>query len=132
VVTVLIDTARVEVDGRAEADALWVDRDGFASLTSYELKPEGACRDEVCVPLPESLRARGTVDAAGFWRRTGGLVLHDASRSVWLLAPSSTGRRAALETLRAPDFTLPDLGGVEHSLSDLHGKKVFLATWASW
>ena len=32
----------------------------------------------------------------------------------------------------APDFTLPDLDGKLHSFSELRGKKVFLATWASW
>ena len=33
---------------------------------------------------------------------------------------------------QAPDFTLPDVDGVPRSLSQLRGKKVFLATWASW
>ncbi|MBI3853814.1 MAG: redoxin domain-containing protein [Verrucomicrobia bacterium] len=32
----------------------------------------------------------------------------------------------------APDFTLPDLKGKAHSLSDFRGKKVLLITWASW
>jgi peroxiredoxin len=34
--------------------------------------------------------------------------------------------------LDAPDFTLPDLTGAEHALSEHRGKKVLLATWASW
>jgi peroxiredoxin len=34
--------------------------------------------------------------------------------------------------LEAPDFTLPDIDGQLHSLSDFLGKKVFLVTWASW
>ena len=32
----------------------------------------------------------------------------------------------------APDFSLPDINGQPHRLSDYRGKKVFLATWASW
>ena len=32
----------------------------------------------------------------------------------------------------APDFALPDLDGRVHRLSDFRGRKVFLATWASW
>ena len=32
----------------------------------------------------------------------------------------------------APDFTLPDLDGKLHSLSDYRGKKVVLMSWASW
>ncbi|GMR04402.1 MAG: hypothetical protein BMS9Abin23_0299 [Thermodesulfobacteriota bacterium] len=32
----------------------------------------------------------------------------------------------------AIDFTLPDLDGKEHSLSDMRGKVVFLNFWATW
>nr|WP_254639041.1 TlpA disulfide reductase family protein [Cohnella sp. GbtcB17] len=32
----------------------------------------------------------------------------------------------------APDFSLEDLGGVTHSLSDYRGKPVVLNFWASW
>ena len=42
------------------------------------------------------------------------------------------GVRPALEGLQAPDFTLPDIDGVPRTLSQLRGKKVFVATWASW
>lgn len=41
-------------------------------------------------------------------------------------------RRAALASLQAPDFELPDLDGKMHRLSDYRGKKVLLAAWASW
>ena len=41
-------------------------------------------------------------------------------------------RNAALEGLEAPDFTPPHVVGVPRSLSQLRGKKVFVATWASW
>ncbi len=33
---------------------------------------------------------------------------------------------------RAPDFTLPDLDGKPHRLSDLRGKVVFLNLWTTW
>ena len=41
-------------------------------------------------------------------------------------------RNATLEDMQAPDFTLPDIDGTPRTLSELRGKKVFLATWASW
>ena len=56
----------------------------------------------------------------------------DASRSVWMLGEAAADRGASLASLEAPDFTLPDITGKLHSLSDFRGKKVFLATWASW
>ena len=41
-------------------------------------------------------------------------------------------QRQVLSSLKAPDFTLPDMSGKTHSLSDFRGKKVLLVTWASW
>ncbi len=41
-------------------------------------------------------------------------------------------RAAALASLRAPDFTLPDLDGHPHSLSAQRGKKLLLVAYASW
>jgi cytochrome oxidase Cu insertion factor (SCO1/SenC/PrrC family) len=51
---------------------------------------------------------------------------------VWALGVPADERNAALDGLEAPDFTLPDVDGKPHTLSQLRGKKVFLATWASW
>ena len=132
VVTVLTDDARREFDSSPDGDALWVDAAGFGSLTGYELKPEGACRDDICVPLAADLMRDDEVDVAGFWRHTGHPVLRNATGSVWLLAEAAVARLAALQSIQAPDFTLPDLEGTQHSLSAFRGKKVFLATWASW
>lgn len=36
------------------------------------------------------------------------------------------------DPIRAPDFTLTDQNGVEHTLSDYQGKTVFLNFWATW
>jgi hypothetical protein len=59
-------------------------------------------------------------------------VLHDAHHDIWLFGESADARDEALRSFQAPDFALPDLGGRIHSLSDFLGKKVFLASWASW
>lgn len=37
-----------------------------------------------------------------------------------------------IEGTPAPDFTLPDLNGINHSLSNYKGKVVFLNIWATW
>ena len=59
-------------------------------------------------------------------------MLHDAERATWILGEPASARAAALDSLEAPDFTLPDVDGELHSLVDYRGKKVLLATWASW
>ena len=116
-------------------DELWLDRKELRQVTGWELKPEGLCRGEVCVPLPahsEKYVDGENVNASGLWTALDRPVLHDRAHSTWLLGESAADRSRQLETLEAPDFTLPDIEGKLHSLSDYRGKKVFLSTWASW
>ena len=105
-------------------------------LTGWELKPEGFCLDEVCIPVPPASEAdflrTSSVNVAEFYRLRGGPVLHDAERATWILGEPAAARATALDSLEAPDFTLPDVDGNLHSLSDYRGKKVLLASWASW
>jgi hypothetical protein len=46
--------------------------------------------------------------------------------------PPGTAWFAALRSLEAPDFSLPDLDGRVHRLSDYRGKKIFLFSWGSY
>ncbi|MCA9830222.1 MAG: redoxin domain-containing protein [Dehalococcoidia bacterium] len=55
-----------------------------------------------------------------------------AATDTWAFGESSETRNDALDSLIAPDFSLPDLSGGEHRLSDYRGKKVILLAWASW
>ncbi|KAF0100900.1 MAG: redoxin domain-containing protein [Rhodospirillaceae bacterium] len=116
----------------AAHDGLWMSPVDAERITGWTLKPEGMCRDDLCVPLPASALGSNEVDLEAFWEKLGGPVVGSATRDVWALGASAGERNAALEGLEAPDFTLPDLEGVPRSLSQLRGRKVFLATWASW
>jgi hypothetical protein len=127
--TVLSETGTHAVEAR---DGLWVTAADAERLTGWSLKPEGMCRDALCVPLPPKALQHSRVDLAAFWAKLGNPLVHDHAREVWSLAAGADERNAALEGLEAPDFTLPDLAGAPHTLSQLRGKKVFLATWASW
>lgn len=120
---------------------LWLDAAGVEAATGWQWKPEGLCRGEVCLPLPPAARAglvrqppgqAPQLDLAAMWRHTGQPVVHDDARSTWVLGTGAAQRADALQSLDAPDFSLPDLAGVPHRLSDLRGRKVLLATWASW
>ena len=121
---------------RADGEHLWIDAGEFQTATGWSLKPEGFCRGTTCVPVPpgraHEFVAGSTVNAAAFWRRMGNPVMHDATRQVWVLGTSAADRSASLQSLEAPDFNLPDLDGRMRTLSEHRGKKVLLATWASW
>ena len=116
----------------AATDGLWLSAEDAAHATGWTLKPEGMCRDEFCVPLPATSARDGRVDAAAFWQLLGRPVVHDAANDTWVLGAGADQRNSAMAGLTAPDFTLPDVAGVPHTLSALRGSKVFLSTWASW
>jgi hypothetical protein len=114
---------------------LWVSREALRSATGWDLRAEGLCRGEICVPLrpsPEPFLDGDSVHASALWRELDRPVLHDRDCTTWMLGEAAADRQRELETLIAPDFTLPDIDGREHSLSDFRGHKVLLATWASW
>lgn len=126
---VLTPTAEHDVPAR---DGLWMSAADAETVTGWTLKPEGMCRAEACVPMPASALAAGAVDVGAFWRKLGGPVVGSDAGDVWGLGAPADERNAVLEGLEAPDFTLPDVDGVPRMLSQLRGRKVFLATWASW
>jgi len=136
-VTVLTETGeRAVPEARVEGEALWLPRRDAETVTGWEARPEGFCRGDVCVPVPRGREhdiVRGNrVDVAALWRHLGQLVVHSAEGDAWVLARSGQDRASALASLEAPDFTLPDLSGRLHSLSEHRGRKVLLVTWASW
>ena len=116
----------------ATRDGLWMSPVDAEKITGWSLKPEGMCRAELCVPMPASAVKGGEVDVEAFWKKLGGPVVASEARDVWALGAAADERNAALMGLQAPDFTLPDIDGTPRSLSQLRGRKVFVATWASW
>jgi hypothetical protein len=110
-----------------------VDSGDFARRTGWEIKPEGACKGDVCVPLPDDVGAgAGRIDVEAIAARLGmPLVRHDGT-DLWSLGPETAPTGRALTTAVAPDLTLPDANGRPFSLSSLRGQKVVMVAWASW
>jgi AhpC/TSA family len=136
-VVVLNEQSETECrSARADGEQLWLEAGEFLTATGWALKPEGFCRGDTCVPVPPARAhefvAGGSVNAAAFWGRLGKPIIHDAAREVWVLGTSAADRSTSLQSLEAPDFSLPDLNGRTWTLSEHRGKKVLLATWASW
>jgi hypothetical protein len=105
-----------------------VHRDQFTARTGWRFEPEGACRGDLCVPLPEP--PGEWLDAELLSRRLGMPLLHEPAAGLWCLGPESVG--AVLQTAEAPDLRLPDWRGEPFALSSLRGSKVLLLAWASW
>jgi hypothetical protein len=110
-------------------DKLTINRADFESGTGWQLKPEGACKGEVCIPLHPAPGA--TVDVAKTAAQMGLPLVEDREHGLWALGPESIGGRA-LTTAEAPDLRLPDLDGNEFRLASLRGQKVLVYAWAPY
>ncbi len=99
----------------------------FAAGTGWAIKPEGACKAEVCVPLP---RAPG-FDLVATAERLRMALVQDEQTGVWALGPASLGDRALVSAI-APELVLDDLDGRPFALSSLRGQKVVLVSWAPY
>ncbi len=114
-------------------DRLQIDAETFAGRTGWVIKPEGACKADVCVPLPATARtATGDLDVAVVAGRLGMPLVADDEHRLWALGPETGVTGRALTSAVAPDLTLPDAEGKPFALSSLRGQKVVLVAWASW
>jgi hypothetical protein len=112
-------------------DSLHVPRSEFESSTGWTLKPQGACRGDVCVPLPPSAVDDETVDVRAVAERLGMPLVHDADAHLWALGPETLSGHA-LPSATAAELVLPNVDGQEFRLSSLHGHKVVLVAWAPY
>lgn len=134
---ILMETAPHEVSpGSGGADQLWLSAEETETVSGWTLKPEGLCRGDICLPIPdgdaEDFVADGHINLAAFWRRMDKPVAHSRDGGVWAFGEGADDRAQRLQSLEAPDFSLPDLNGDIHRLSDYRGKNVFLVSFASW
>jgi len=106
-----------------------VSKSEFEAGTGWQLKPEGACQGEVCIPLSEP--AGDVIDVARVADDLGMPLVAAPEHGLWALGPASIGSRA-LVSAQAPDLRLPDLDGHEFRLSSLRGQKVLLFAWAPY
>jgi peroxiredoxin len=132
-ITVITDRA-VTVPGRIEGARVLVEPSHLEEATGWVRKPQGLCRGDVCVPLtdPEALDADGGVDVAALAGALDRRCVVAADAAMAAMALDAADRKRALEGLQAPDFTLPDLDGVVHRLSDAAGSTRLVVVFASW
>lgn len=115
-------------------DGPLLDAEALASDLGWELKEQGLCRDDECVLVPDrdALLTDGKVDAVAAAALLGRPAVVDGGTGVAAIGAPRALRQRALDELVAPDFTLPDLDGTAHSLSDHRSKKRLLVAFSSW
>lgn len=111
-------------------DSLTISRDAFEAGTGWSLKPEGACKGEVCIPLTDPPTG-DLVDVASLADQMGLPLVTDDNHQVWALGPDAIGSRT-LVTAEAAELTLPDLDGNRFTLSSLRGQKVLMVAWSPY
>ena len=131
----LIDEQKAhEVPASVAGDEVRITPAAGALTLGWKLEARGLCRRGTCIPtanVPGLVNGQG-IDLkalAGLLERPLAL---DVENRVAALAAPAPERTRALAALEAPDFTLPDLQGRLHSLTEHRGKKVLLLAHASW
>ena len=129
--TVLYDDRAVSIDKtRPDPKELWVRAADLPRINQFEVKPQGACRADMCIPLSKDLKSGEWFNLSGFARK-----LHQAyvnAAGAWSFGEIPLVRGDFYETRIAPDFAVPDRAGRVMHLAGFRGKKVLVVTWASW
>jgi hypothetical protein len=138
--TVLSGGRTIEVaQTLADPNDLWVSPEDLTKTSGFVVKPEGACLDDICIPIPRGDSALSVAREGKQWinatelaRKLGQAYAVDAETGTWSFGEVPTVRSVQLRSAIAPDFELKDRTGKLVHLSDFRGKKVLLKTWASW
>jgi hypothetical protein len=123
---------RVGRDPKHVADALWVRKTDLTRINGFEIKPQGACRADLCIPIPKDMRRGEYFNLTAFAKKAGQPVVADVGARVWSLGEMQALGGGFGGSRIAPDFTAPDRAGRPVHLSQFRGKKVLVVTWASW
>jgi hypothetical protein len=115
-----------------DRSSLWIRKRDLPRVNGFEVKPQGACRADVCIPIPKAMLHADWFDLTAFAKKVDQTVVSDAEARVWSFGEIQALRGSFLTSREAPDVAIPDRRGRTVKLSTFRGKKVLLVTWASW
>ena len=132
--TLIDETRAVSVNAKVVPDGVRLAPSAVRDALGWELKTEGLCKDERCVPVPPATRLvrQGGIDLATLAALLDRPLALDVTERVACLGTPADERARRLQSLDAPEFTLPDLAGQPRALADFRGKKILLVAFASW
>ena len=124
----------------ADPNDLWVKPVDLPAVNGFDLKPEGACFKDLCVPVKQDrdsdlfIRRSGQAwfNVTGLSRKLSQSYVHDHEAEVFSFAQLPVARNQLVRDHVAPDFSVSDRKGNPVTLSAFKNKKVLMITWASW
>ncbi len=137
-VVVLYNNAATELSQVLDAPGLWVTPDDLTRINGFVLKPEGACLDDLCVPvagnndLVQHVEGDTWFCLSAFAELMEQAYVVDDAAHVYSFGDFPARRHAMLNDAQAPDFEIADRAGNVIRLADLKGKKALIITWSSW
>jgi hypothetical protein len=132
--SLIVDGETSELSAGVSAGRILLGADEVRDCIGWNLKPEGLCRGDTCIPVRdrEALGGNAGIDLEALANVLGRPLALDVEERAAALGTAAPERVASLRTLEAPDFALPDKDGRIHRLSEHRGKKVLLIAYASW
>ena len=116
--------------------SLLINPEDLKRINGFELKTEGACYADMCVPLTSKLQVTQAgqqwFDLTAFADLLEQPYVFDADSNVWSFAEIPAKRDNMMVNGMAPDFEIPDRLGNVIRMTDLKGKKALIVTWSSW
>ncbi len=119
-----------------DTGALLVRPGDLPNINGFELKPEGACYADLCIPLNAELvkEVGGSqwFNLTAFADLLGQPYVADTDMGVWSFAEIPAKRESTMLNAMAPEFEVTDRQGNVVRMADLKGKKALIVTWSSW
>lgn len=134
--TVLCQGRNVTVSELGNSDSLLIQPEDLPVINGFTLKKEGACYQDMCVPIGESLfveqHGKRWFDLTAFADLLDQPYVADTHARVWSFAEIPSRREGMMVNAMAPDFQVTDREGQVVQMADLKGKKALIVTWSSW
>ena len=134
--TVLYQGKTVTLSDTGNGEGLLIRPEDLSRVNGFELKQEGACFKDMCIPMNDDLlveqNGRQWFDLTAFADLLGQPYVADRESRVWSFAEIPAKREGMLVNAMAPEFEVTDRQGKVVRLADFKGKKALIVTWSSW
>jgi hypothetical protein len=134
--TILYQGKVITLDETGSGDGLLIRPADLTRVNGFEVKPEGACYKDMCIPMNEKLLinqdGQQWFSLTAFADLLGQPYVVDQEAGVWSFAEIPAKRESMQVDAMAPEFELTDRKGEVIRMSDLKGKKALIVTWSSW